>query len=208
MKRYLSILVIVILAVFLNGCADTLKVTHDPLAQVENKKEGNILVKEFKDSRDPSFIEHIGRERNGWGMVIYTYDSRDRIEPLLTGYFAEALREAGYSVVVEGTQGKSIPPDFKADAIIEGEILVFWIDAFVQIWQDISISVKALEKDTNKILWEKKIVSEETSYIGRGKLSNFEKVINKALTNALNEAAKDFASDEFYRSIKTNKETQ
>jgi hypothetical protein len=211
MKRSRNILIYVVLAVFLNGCAlgvTKLQVTHDPLVQVEKKKEGNILLREFKDTRETDKSEYIGNKRNTFGMVLGNFDSTETLEPLLTKYFAEALKNAGYNVIIENLKEGSAPPDFSADAIIEGEISDFWLDLYMAVWQDIAISIKTLEKDTNETLWEKKFVGEETNVLWVGVNSEFEKVIRQALTKVLNEATNEFASDAFYNSIKTKKETK
>ena len=196
MKKSLRILAYVSLIIILNGCAlgvTKLQVTHDPLIQVENKKEGYILIKEFRDTREPDKTEYIGNKRNTFGMVLGNFDSTEKLEGLFTEYFAEAFKNAGYNVIVENLTEGSPPPDFNADAIIEGEISEFWLDLYMAVWQDISVSVKALEKDTNEILWEKKFTGEETNVLWVGVNSEFEKVIRQALTKVLNEATNEFA---------------
>jgi hypothetical protein len=211
MKNCIKILACLAVALFLSSCAlgvTKLQVTHDPLAQVEKKKEGNILLKEFKDTREPGKNEYIGNKRNGFGMVLGNVDSTEKLEPLLTKYFAEALENAGYTVVIDNLKEKSVPADFKTDVVIEGDISEFWLDLYMAVWQNIAVTVKALEKDTNKPLWEKQFVGEETNVLWIGANSEFEKVIRQALTKVLNEATNEFASDEFYKSIKTNKKSK
>ncbi len=51
-------------------------------------------------------------------------------------------------------------------------------------------------------MWEKDIQGEEKNVLWLGTTSEYEKVIRQALTKALNQAAKEFASDEFYKFIK------
>jgi hypothetical protein len=62
--------------------------------------------------------------------------------------------------------------------------------------------VKALEKDTQQVLWEKEVRAEEKNVLWVGVAAEYEKVIREALTKALNQAAKEFASEEFYKALK------
>jgi hypothetical protein len=52
---------------------------------------------------------------------------------------------------------------------------------------------------------EEDIRGEQTNVLWIGTSSELEKVIRQALTKALNQAAKEFASDEFYEAIKKYK---
>lgn len=67
--RFLSLMVFVII---LGGCAvgiTRVKLEHDPLNPVAQKREGTILVKEFKDIRTQE-KSYIGNKRNMFGMVL------------------------------------------------------------------------------------------------------------------------------------------
>ena len=210
-KRYseqvttVSIVLLVLLALFIGGCAfgtTRVNVTHEPLDRIENKKEGNILVKQFVDKRTDT--QHIGNKRNGFGMVLGHIGAEEgvKLEVLLTNYFAEALKEAGYNAVIQETQSASVPSQVKFDVIVDGEIVEFWLDLYMAVWHKVGVKVKALDPINQNALWEKDIRGDEKNVLWVGATSEYEKVIRQALTKALNQAAKEFSSDEFYKVIK------
>lgn len=202
---------VLVLAVLVSGCAlgtSQLAVTHDPLDSIENKKEGTILVREFVDEREPGHKgELIGNKRNAYGMVLGSFacGSAGQLETLLTDYFADALREAGYNAVVE----KKFSPDelgaIKLDAIVEGEIKKFWLDLYMATWHQVEVLVTLREPETEEVVWEKLIDGSETNMLWFGMSSEFEKVIRQALTKALNKAASEFSSDDFYEHIESRR---
>jgi hypothetical protein len=196
---------IVFLALFAGGCAlgtTRVKVTHEPLDRIENKKKGNILVKQFTDKREDT--QHIGNKRNAFGMVLGHIGTEEgvKLEALLTSYFAEALKEAGYNAVIQETQSTGVPSQVKFDVIVDGEIVEFWLDLYMAVWHKVGVKVKAIDPTDQKVLWEKDIRGEEKNVLWFGLASEYEKVIRQALTKALNQAAKEFASDEFSKVIK------
>ncbi len=193
------------LALLTGGCAlgtTKVNVTHEPLVRIDNKKEGNILVKQFVNKR--SDTQHIGNKRNMLGIVLGHIGTQEgvKLEVLLTNYFSEALKEAGYNAVIEETQFSGTPSQVKFDAIIDGEIVEFWLDLYLAVWHKVGVKVKALDPTNQNVLWEKDIRGEQTNALWIGASSEYEKVIREALTKALNQAAQEFASDEFYKAIK------
>ncbi len=192
---------VIVLAFFLGGCAigvTKIDVTHDPINTISDKKEGNILVKKFVDKREGRIKGYIGNKRNVYGMVLGNIESNEKLELLLTKYFAEALEAAGYTVVIQ-KKGEDLS---NFDVVLEGEILEFWLDLYVAVWQKVDVMLKLTDKETSSVLWEKEVKGEETNALWIGASSEYEKVVREALNKALNEAAKEFASDEFYQAVK------
>jgi len=192
---------------FLMGCAlgvTRVKINHDPVNRIENKKEGTILVNQFKDVR-PQAKEYIGNKRNMYGMVMGHIGTETGVSltETLSKYFAEALQEAGYKTVItkesKGTEGSE---QIKFDAMIDGEIIEFWLDLYMAVWHKATVKLTAKHPDSKEVLWEKVIHGEEKNVLWWGVTSEYEKVIRQALTNALNNAASEFASDEFTKAIK------
>jgi hypothetical protein len=109
----------------------------------------------------------------------------------------------GYNVVFRERYSNDVLNQNIYDAIIYGEIEEFWLDispvngSFVQHMK-IRIKIKALDPTRQNVLWEKDFIKYMTE-ISREKP---EKVIRIALTEILNQALKDFASEEFYKAIK------
>jgi hypothetical protein len=201
----LGVLLIALLAFCSVGCAagvTKVKINMEPLEQIENKKEGNIFVKQFVDKRNET--HYIGNKRNGFGMVLGHIGAADGInlEVLLTKYFAEALIEAGYNAVVQEPLSSGIPGNVRFDAIVEGEIVTFWMDLYMHVWHQVEVKVKALAPSTQDILWEKNVKGGESRVLWIGATAEYERIIREALTKALNQAAEEFASEEFYKAVK------
>lgn len=200
---------VILISILGSGCAlgiTKINVTHDPLERVENKKEGNILVRQFTDKRKDT--QYIGNKRNIYGMVLGHIGLKEgtKLEVLLTTYFAEALREAGYNAVILESQSTDMSSPVKFDAILDGEIIEFWLDLYFAVWHKVGVKVRAISPISQIVLWEKDIRGEQTNVLIFGIPSEFEKVISQALTKALNQAAKEFSSDEFYNAIKKSHE--
>ena len=95
-----------------------------------------------------------------------------------------------------------MPSQVRFGAIVDGEIVEFWLDLYMAVWHKVGVKVKALDPVNQNVLWEKDIRGEEKNVLWIGATSEYEKVIRQALNKALNQAAKEFASDEFYKVIK------
>jgi len=204
-SSYVKLALATILAIVSSGCAlgvTRVNVAHDPLAVAENKKEGNVLVKQFIDKRKDT--RYIGNKRNMYGMVLGHIGMLEgiKLESLLTEYFAEALRQAGYNAIVLDSRSADKKSEIKFDAVMEGEIKAFWLDLYMATWHNVLVMVKAVDKVTLKVKWEKEIQGSERNVLWVGATAEYERVIRQALTKALNNAAKEFASDEFHKSIK------
>lgn len=194
-------------ALFLGGCAigtTQLEVSHDQLEKIEAQKSGNILVRQFSDKRKEDH-QYIGNKRNGFGMVLGHVGLQDgqTLEVLLTGYFADALREAGYNAVIQDARTADAQKKIKFDAVVEGEIVEFWLDLYMKVWHNVEVKTRAVHPASQAVLWEKNIHADQSNVLWIGSSGEFERVINEALTKALNQAARDYASDEFQKAVKT-----
>ena len=192
---YLGFAVIMLMAFLVSGCAvRRLEVTHDPLSNIENKKQGNILVTPFVDKRKEQDLELIGR-RVGLQEGV-------KLDVLLTKFFTEALITAGYKAAIQDAQ--SATPDLaKYDAIVTGEITEFRMNFYMaRVGHRVDISTKALDPASQTVVWDKRIEAAQVNMNWAGATGEFEKVISEALTKALNQAAQAYASDEFFKAIK------
>ena len=191
-------------AIFFTGCAlgtTRLAVAHAPLAQVASKRQGDILVRPFVDKRQQT--EFIGNKRNGFGMVLGHVGTHDgvKVDEVLTQYFIEALKEAGYNAVLDTSAGGASAQN--CSAVIQGEIVEFWMDLYMMVWHRVGVNVKAVNPADQKVLWEKLIKGAENRVLWIGATGEFERIVREAITKALNQAAQDFASDDFFnRAIK------
>lgn len=202
---YINLVLVIVLAILVNGCAvgvTRVEITHDPLDHIENKKEGSILVKQFVDKREDT--QHIGNKRNMFGMVLGHIGAGKgiKIEEILTMYFAEALKEAGYNAEIQKTLSADVTNQVKFDAIIGGEIVEFWLDLYMAVWHKVGVLIKVYDPTNQNVLWEMDVRGEEKNVLWLGTSSEYERVIRQALTKALNQVTKEFASDEFYNAIK------
>jgi len=207
MKKVLF-LFFLMLGVVSSGCAigtTRVVIDHDPLVPIVQKKKGNIAVEPFKDVREQK--EYIGNKRNGFGMVLGHIGTMENetLEGLLTKYFAEALTEAGYNVYITG--GSPIDAGAKIDLTVSGEIKEFFLDLYMMTWHYMTVDLKAFDPETRQVAWEKEVKSEEKVILWIGATAEFERVIRLSLTKALDQAAKEFASDDFSKYIKQDKET-
>jgi hypothetical protein len=203
-----SCCVMVSLSIFSGGCTTPfgttrLVVAHAPLAPVAQKRQGDVIVRPFVDKRERT--AYIGNKRHGFGMVsghVATHKGV-KIDELLTQYFIEALRQAGYNAVLEKTIQGSGAPQLKCDAIIDGEIVEFLMDYYSVVWHRVGVNVKAINPADQKVIWERLIQGTEKRVLWLGAKGEFERIVREAITKALDRAAQEFASDNFYdRAIK------
>lgn len=212
-KQYIIVKVaILILLLFIEGCSlspISVEVIHNPLEKIENKKEGNILITQFVDKRADT--RYIGHKKSFSGKVMghIVIEKGMKLYHILTKYFAEALREAGYTVVVQELQYSNTPKRFNFDAIVNGEIIEFWetmefwLSDFLFVSHNMQVRIRAIDPISEDVLWERDIYGEAEQISVT--IPEYEDVIREALTQALNQAVKEFASDEFYIAIKKGK---
>ena len=197
---------IVLTGLFSGGCAigtTQLVIAHAPLVPVAQTRQGDIIVRPFVDKRENPAI--IGNKRNGYGMVLGHVSPRTgvRVDELLTQYFIDALKQAGYNAVLETYASTGTPAQLKCDTIVEGEILEFWMDLYMMVWHRVGVKVKAINPANQQVVWEKLIQGAEKRTLWVGATAEFERIIREAMTKALDRATQEFASDDFYnRAIK------
>lgn len=204
MRRAIALNITILpLALLLSGCAfgvTNLRVAHSPLKQIADKKSGTLIVRTFVDNRKQD-KQYIGTKRNGFGMALGDFGIRDgkHVDALVTEYFVEALQAAGYTAIIQdkGTPASNVGQT----GIVEGQINEFWLDLYMATWHKVDVLVRLKDKSDQKVLWEKNIKGGEANVLWIGVNSEFEKVIRQALDQALNRAAQEFASDEFYQAI-------
>lgn len=117
--RGFSIFMLTCYICLINGCTQTIKVDPLPLPPPSNNSpisapdKMTVLIVGFKDHRDNKNIIGLGS-----GLVITT----DReVTEIVEGAIADQLKEAGYDVIGARDTGKP-------DVIIEGAVLVYWVD--------------------------------------------------------------------------------
>jgi hypothetical protein len=108
----------------------------------------------------------------------------------VTDHVADALRAAGYNAVVEGSGSAPGAP------VLEGDVHEFWLDLFMATWHNVGIDLK-LKNRSGAVVWQKKVEGSETNVLWIGLNAEIEKVIRQAVNKALNQAVKEFASDDF-----------
>lgn len=191
-SKYMTLIVIstFLFIIFTSGCSSIVPVTHDALRRIPNPKSGNILVKSFIDNRKDVEPQEVGNLRNGYGMAIHSIliEEEPPLTTLMTEYFAEALEKAGYKTVLQSEQDTETMPTSSFDTVLEGEIKRLWIDGYWKYGCTIEVVLRALDSNSQNVIWEKEFVTEKDGA-----------VITPALTDILNQAAQEFASDEFYR---------
>ncbi len=199
-----NIIFILLISFLLGGCAvgtTELVIGHNELNTVQDKKAGSLLVKEFTDSRKDT--NYIGNKRNGFGMVLGHVGLQDgeNLESILTSYFAEALQESGYSVTVSSGEKNDGTSEKNYDAVIEGDIIEFWMDLYMAVWHKVKVDIKAVNPADDAILWENQISGSEKRVLWVGATGEYERIIREAITKTLNKALEEFTGEEFYTSI-------
>jgi len=174
-----------------------LTITHHPLDNVANKRPSKILVMQFVDKRNKDNLDLIGK-RVG-------LQEGARLEVVLTVFFAEALSAAGYNAVMQDQQSPGVNPT-NYDAVVTGEILEFWMDFNPgQVGHKVDIKIHAVSSANQAVVWEKRIEAAQENVNWVGARGEYSKVVDQAVTKALNQAVHAFASDEFSMAIR-NKE--
>lgn len=193
---------LVIIGLFSGGCAigtTQLVMSHGQLATIPQTRQGDIVVRPFVDKRQHT--QYIGNKRNGFGMVLGHVGTQPgvRIDELLTQYFIEALKQAGYNARLEqAVAAGAAAPQQKCDAIVEGEIITFWMDLYMMVWHQVGVNVKAINPANQQVVWERLIQGSEKRTLWVGATGEFERIVREAMTKALDRAAIEFASDDFY----------
>ena len=201
--------------VFLTGCGTTARITpvavsHSAIGSVENRKSGTILVKTFALARkqDPKFGRAIGSVPSAAGPGLnWVFVSSDPlgVGVQTTEFFSEALNAAGYKTIIETPETAA---DAKtASAILQGQIREFWLyGGLGGVDGKISVALKLFSPDGNNVLWEKEFATVRQKGMAFASYQTFAnesvKVLSAALDDLLNQAAKEFASEQFYENRK------
>ena len=127
-------------------------------------------------------------------MVLGFYEIKGdkKLEDLLTSYFAESLRGAGYNTVVQEVPLSPVPSDQLFDVIVKGDINKFWLNCYASGWHDVAVNIKMIDPVSGNVIWEKEIQGTHTNILWFGMPSEIEEVIRQSLTKTLNEAIKEF----------------
>ncbi len=206
-KRSFVLFGVLLVCLVLGGCAagvTRVKVEHDPLSKIEAKKQGTVLLREFKDIRSQD-RQYIGNKRNGFGMVLGHIATEENVKltEVLTGYFADSLSEAGYKVI-QGQNANATQAQGKPVIIVEGEIFDFWLDLYMAVWHYMGVKLTAKNPD-GKVFWERTIKAEQKNVLWVGATSEYERVIRQSLTQALDKASLEFAAEPFYRTLESER---
>lgn len=205
-RNIVHAVLLVVISCLGSGCVlgtTQVNVDMEPFELVaKTNRTGDILVRRFVDDREDS-RDLIGSKRNTYGMVMghLSVPRGERLEEILTNYFAEALRLAGYRVVTEDALSVEKPADFSPVATIEGAIKKFWLDMYLTTWHHVDVHV-GLRNRSEEVVWEGRYEGQHSNALWLALSVEFERVIRQALAKALSEAATDFGSDEFAKQIR------
>lgn len=205
-SKAISLIFCCLIGILLTGCASVLEVTHSPLDPITQKRKGTIHIHQFTDSRKRD-QRYIGYSTDQYRIIIRKHGIQGgkSLEVAVTEFFAEALKQAGYDVIIQSADGTLSKNNTEADAVLRGEINEFWLQtAPMRAWQQINIDLRLLDKNDEQVVWKINIHGDEikTSWIGRLG-STYEKTISEALDQVLNRAATEFASDNFSKHLES-----
>jgi hypothetical protein len=158
-----------------------------------------ILVKKFVDSR--KVTSFIGQMRGGFGQPMgnVLLGGRHDLNEVLCMDTADLLTDAGFQVSAE--TDKDVKPDSAYDAILWGEIKVFWLDMYMKAWHDTRIVLELATPDGKKTLWRQTYEGHKAVTVWVGASGEFERVVNKSYTESMQEAYDDFLSREFLSKV-------
>ena len=181
-------------SVSLVNCAlgtSKVQVSHSPLPAAGTQRAGTIYVKQFTDSRQVADKALMGNKRNGFGMVLGHFGIKGgkSVAQVMTDSVADALRAAGYHVVVEGHGGGA------GNTVLEGDVDEFWMDLYAAIWHNVGLDLKL--KRGGAVAWQKRIDAKETNVLWLGLPGESRVVVREAIDSALKKAVKEFNSASF-----------
>lgn len=184
---------LLLLAIGSVGCTTRVLVSHASLEPVAQKRQGNVLVRPFADTR---------RDTRHIGSHIATYEGV-QVNERLTKYFVEALQNAGYNAVLDSAAPADAAAQKQYDAVIDGDVNEFHVGAFFMIWNRVGVKVKATNPADQRVVWEKLIRGGTSRVFWLGMTFEFDRIVRLGVTDELDRATQEFASDDFYnRAIK------
>jgi len=165
--------------------------------------QGDIVIERFTDERPDGQPPYVGAKRNLYGMSLgrLAAPGDEPIEAILTSYVAEALRAAGYRVVDAEADASSRPEGFAPAARLRGQIDEFWVDAYAATCHAVSIRVQ-LHGPADEVSWEAAFDGEETNVVWLGATSELERIVRRALDQALDDALVAFRSASFRDAVR------
>ena len=186
-------------SVSLVNCAigtSKIQVAHSPLPAATTQRAGTIYVRQFTDSRKVEDKSQIGNKRNGFGMVLgyMAIKGGKSVAQVMTDCVADALRSAGYHVVVEGQGGGA------GNAVLEGDVYEFWLDLYAAIWHNVGLDLKL--KRSGAVAWQKRIDAKETNVLWLGLPGESRTVVREAIDSALKKAVQEFNSARFAAAVR------
>ena len=201
-----------------SGCASDairLSAAHSPLVRSSSQREGLIILHPLEDVRLTQmrrFVGSSGYERPGsppaWNRAILL-EGDQKLEPLLTGYVADALQHAGYQPVIQSAPSGTSDGVDSVGAILEGRIEVFWLNrGDFAMWHHVQLSLSLVEESTGQTRWHRAFESRKTRlwpleiFFLSPDRADYERVIREALDKALSDMVDAFASTEFYTRVR------
>lgn len=209
MKAILRLILSSLAAVLMSGCATSvtipLNVQHSPLTNQLGRRDGTILVQTFDDTRDED--RHlIGKAREPFPPSIFNVDytmvSERSINAEITAFYADALRSAGYTVLLAEPGSEYTVDAAGITAILEGTINEFWIALSGNTSMRIDIELRLMDKDGMQVLWTRTFNARQSKTIWFPSVPKLEDVVLQNLDEVLVEASSEFASEEFYEMVK------
>jgi hypothetical protein len=193
--------------IFLGGCVsipDSLEVARSPFEVATEKRKGTILVKPFVDNRKGSH-QGIGALKDSGFLgippypILHRYEVQEglTVDGILTGFFVDALRHAGYEAELQNPNNSQLVGGDKFNAILEGEINEFWFEVVFNTSVEVNVDLKLLDKNGKEIVWEDNVEESRKELIWVRSDANIKRAIREALDNALALAIEKFTSEEF-----------
>ena len=208
LKRIVQMTIGTAICIALSNCAfgtARISLTHAPLPNPPAKRQGTVVLERFTDER-PSEQggEYIGNKRNGYGMVLghVALDSA-KLDSVLTGFIAEALKNTGYTVIY-GSAKTAAAPDATAAPVMKGKIKECWMDMYMVANAQIKIDLGLFTPDDKDTLWKSNISGGKVNLLWWGIKSEFANVYKGAVNFVLDSAQQKYSSEEFAKKINKN----
>lgn len=153
-----KLLLLFALSIVAGGCATSkIRVEHGPLNATFRVEGGVVIIRGFSDERGVTDKSVIG---DYLGSPIHPAEGT-AIEATVAEFAREALELAGYPVFLAGP-GVEIPPNFKKQPVLEGQVLQFWLSTRQSrsvCQMEVALSLRAPEDGA--VLYRKSIQARE-----------------------------------------------
>jgi hypothetical protein len=203
--RFLRLAACAFVFAVLSNCAfgtARISLTHDPLHKPHVKRQGTIMLERFIDERPfDKGGEFIGNKRNGYGAVLgHVAVDSGKVDSILTGFIAEALKNTGYTVI-DGTSQTNAATDATSVPVLTGKIKECWMDMYMVANAEISIDVNLLTSDKKESLWKANLNGGKVNLLWWGIKSEFTNVFKGAVNFTLDSAQTKFSSEDFAKKV-------